>query len=289
MMKMRLIHRMILVIGALIVLLIGVGLIVSACGLIPNFTLIPETETESFYNWKRIIVIACGAFLVLFGGYAMLFPGKLRYRKKDFIVQKGENGDLLISVKALESMVNKCVDMHEEIETKKMAILPGKDGIYVNLKIAIANNVSIPLASSSIQKQIKQYVMASSGVQVLDVNVAVDGTKGEVGSASNPYTVVQEVKGPEKTVEEEKNEEKKLPHMRVFSREEEPAMVPVAQEPAAEAAQEAVNGARQAAETLDQAVEKVQGAAEEALDKAAEAGEKAVDAAEEIAKSVSEV
>ena len=48
----------------------------------------------------------------VFGGYTMLFPGKLRYNKKDFIVQKGEKGDLLFSVKTHESLVRECVDMY---------------------------------------------------------------------------------------------------------------------------------------------------------------------------------
>ena len=294
-MKMRLIHRMILVIGALIVLLIGAGLIVAACGLIPNFTLIPETETENFYNWKRIIVIICGAFLVLFGGYTMLFPGKLRYRKKDFIVQKTENGDLLISIKAIESMVQKCVDMHDEIDVKRMRILPGKSGVIVNLRIAMANNISIPLATSSLSKQIKQYVMASSGVEVGNVIVAVDSTGGEVGSGTNPYTVSQEGKPAEKSPEEE--EEKQRPHLRVFRREEEPAIVPVAQEPAPAAQESAVReavaeAAHSAEEAAAQAVEQAEGKAEavaETLENtAAEAAETAQNTVEEAAETVAD-
>ena len=294
-MKMRFIHRMILVIGAFIVLLIGAGLIVAACGLIPNFTLIPETEAENFYNWKRITVIVCGAFLVLFGAYTMVFPGKLRYRKKDFIVQKTENGDLLISIKAIESMVKKCVDMHEEIDVKRMSILPGKNGVIVNLKIAMANNISIPLATSSLSKQIKQYVMASSGVEVGNVIVAVDSTGGEVGPGSNPYTVSQEGKPAENAPEEEKSEEKQRPHLRMFRREEEPAIVPVAQEPVAEAvraveetaaqvAGEAAEKAESAAENLEDTVREAADTVESGVEAAAETAENAVaQAAEEAA------
>ncbi len=298
-MKMRLIHRMILVIGAFIVFLIGVGLIVSACGLIPNFTLIPETEAESFYNWKRICVIACGAFLVLFGAYTMVFPGKLRYRRKDYIVQKTENGDLLISIKALESMVKKCVDMHEEIDVKKMAILPGKNGVVVNLKATMANNVSIPLATDSLKKQIKQYVMASSGVEVSNVIVAVDSTGGELGKGANPYEVGGEGKAAEKAPEDEKNEEKKLPHLRVFRREEEPAVVPVAQETAAEAVQAAEEGLEKAAETAENAVqavgtlaadagEEVKNAADEAVEAARAGAQEAVETAQAGVEAVAE-
>ena len=91
-MKMKLYHRLILVVGALITLLIGVVLIVTACGLLQKFTLIPQAEGESFFSWKRITVIVAGAFLVLFGGYTMLFPGKTNEASAEAIKSIDLNG-----------------------------------------------------------------------------------------------------------------------------------------------------------------------------------------------------
>ncbi len=286
-MKMRLYHRFILVIGAMITLVIGAFLIVAACGLLPFFKLVTQEAGESFYSWQRIAIIAAGAFLVLFGGYTMLFPGKLRYNKKDFIVQKSEKGDLLFSIKTLETLVRECVDMHKEIEVKSLHIHPGKEGIAVRLRVIMASNISMPLVQDSLANQIKQYVTASSGVQVSSVNVAVVGVAGKAGGQSSPYTVTsEETAAPEKTEAEAPREEKKLPHLRLFDKEENEAVVPVAEE-AAKAAENAVSEVKEAAADAAQAVqENVENAAEQAAAAAEQAAEEVHSAAEEIGDSL---
>ena len=255
-MKMKLYHRLILVVGALVTLLIGLAMIVMACGLMQSFTLVPQAEGESFYSWRRIAVIAAGVFLVLFGGYTMLFPGKLRYNRKDFIVQKGEKGDLLFSVKTLESLVRECVDMHKEIETKSLRILPGKEGIAVRLRVIMASNISMPLVQDSLAGQIKQYVTASSGVQVNSVNVAVMGVAGKTSEPASPFVVNSEESAApqEEAKAEAPKEEKKLPHLRLFDKEEEQTVVP-APEFAGEAVEKAEEQIAEAADTLSGAAE----------------------------------
>ena len=297
-MKMKLYHRLILVVGALITLLIGVAMIVTACGLLQRFTLVPQAEGESFYSWRRIAVIVAGAFLVLFGGYTMLFPGKLRYNKKDFIVQKGEKGDLLFSVKTLESLVRECVDMHKEIEVKSLRILPGKEGIAVRLRVIMASNISMPLVQDSLAGQIKQYVTASSGVQVNSVNVAVVGVAGKTGEPASPYAVNSEENAApqeEAKAEAPKEEEKKLPHLRLFDKEEEQTVVPVpafAQE-AAEKAEEQVSEAadilNNAAENAAEEINGVVGEAADGIESTAEAlTEKAQETVEGLNGAVQE-
>ena len=291
-MKMKLYHRLILVIGALITFLIGLGLIVTACGLFSRFTLVPQAEGESFFSWRRIAVIAAGAFLVLFGGYTMLFPGKLRYNRKDFIVQKGEKGDLLFSVKTLEALVRECVDMHKEIEVKTLRIVPGKEGVVVRLRVVMASNISMPLVQDSLAGQIKQYVTASSGVQVKSVNVAVVGVAGKAGENASPYAVTSEEEAD--ASRESRQKEKKLPHLRLFDKEEEQAVVPVA-----EAASEAAAGAAAAAETAAEAAAGVSEAVEAGADAvtegikagteyAAEKAGDAMDAAAQVAGDAAE-
>ena len=274
-MKMKMIHRFILVFGALVVMLIGIGLILSLCDLIP-FTIMPLPEEGPKYDWKRITLISCGAFLALYGAYAFVFPRKLRYNRRDFIVQKTESGDLLISIKALENLVHKCVDMHEEIEMKNMRVVPGKkNGIIVRMKIAMANNISIPLATESLQKQIKQYIQASSGVDVSNVIVAVENTSGEVRGGTSPYQVNDDAE--EKRVE---REDKKLPHLRMFSNEAEPANMPQPETPV----KPAENAVQAAAAEAEEAVKHVQEAVEETKAEA----ENEIQAVEEKAQDVIE-
>ena len=287
-MKMKLYHRLILVVGALVTLLIGLAMIVMACGLLQNFTLVPQAEGEGFYSWRRIAVIVAGVFLVLFGGYTMLFPGKLRYNRKDFIVQKGEKGDLLFSVKTLESLVRECVDMHKEIETKSLRILPGKEGIAVRLRVIMASNISMPLVQDSLAGQIKQYVTASSGVQVNSVNVAVMGVAGKTSEPGSPFVVnSEENAAPQEEKAEAPKEEKKLPHLRLFDKEEEQTVVP-APEFAGEAVEKAEEQIAEAADTLSGAAESAPEAVNDAVGEAADGIESAADALTEKAQEAAE-
>ncbi len=219
-MKMKIVHKLILVIGAVIVLAIGAAMFLCHCGIL-SFSVPEAVDKASYYSWQRITVFVCAVYLVLYALYVIAFPGKLRYNRHDFIVQKNENGDLLISVKAIENLVQKCVDMHEEINVNHTKIYPDKKNrIIVRMRITLANNVSIPLAVDSLQKQIKKYVLASSGIEVSNVVVSVD-TSGSEAVSGSPYDV-SAVREPE--------EEKKMLHQRLFEQDEEPVTVPAPEE-----------------------------------------------------------
>ena len=158
--------------------------------------------------------IVCGVLLVVFGGYLFYFPRRLNADHKDFVVQKTESGELRIAVKAIQNLVEKCVDLHEEIQLISMIITNTREGVVVELFISLANNISIPLAVASLQKQIKQYLVASSGIEVREVRVIVENTEDE------PLLVAE-------IEEEEENEPEKAPiHQRLFCQAEQPAIVP---------------------------------------------------------------
>lgn len=258
-MKVKIWNKLLLVLGAVLVLLIGAGVIfaVSTDAVVYSVTKIAGKTVKG--AWVNYALLGCGVYLVVYSLYAMLFPRKMRYNKHGFVVQKTENGDLRISVKAIESLVKRCMDMHEEINLEKMRILSGKKGVAVELRISLANNISIPLAVASLQKQIKQYLLASSGIEVSRVSVTVETTAGGAKKGS-PYMVAET---PAQTVAAavpvqeaaEEPKEKKPMHQRIFASKNEEAKAKEA--PAAEVKQETETEEKtaEAAETLETAVE----------------------------------
>lgn len=246
-MKIKLIDKLLLNICALLVVLAGIAMILIYGCLIgyPAGQATPGTGA-------RLIAVLIGAVSILCGAYMFMFCAKYRYNNKAFVVMHNENGDMRIAVKAIESQVKKCVDMHDEMHLNDISVVNNsREGVTVDIKIALAGNISIPLAVAALQKQVKQYLVASSGIEVKDVRVSVDTTKGEVGEAS-PYQVDQntaetQVTEAEKT--DDVQDEKKLPlHQRLFRTKE--------NKPEAEAVKEAE----------EQVVESVQAEAEEAID-----------------------
>ncbi|MBR1584363.1 MAG: alkaline shock response membrane anchor protein AmaP [Clostridia bacterium] len=234
-MKIRFWDRLILFFGALLAVVVGVFLVIGGL----QFT---GVLGEALPLGTRIGCIASGVLLAAFGVYLFAFPRSYASGRHDFIVQQTDNGELRIAVKAIENLVQKCVDMHEEIRLDAMKIRNAREGVTVDLSISLANNISIPLAVASLQKQIKQYLVASSGIEVKEVRVSVE-TAGGDEAGDSPYLVGEE-QNQEKAVEkpaQEQNKAKVPLHQRIFGKPEQAVTVPEppkAEEPAAEDAAE---------------------------------------------------
>ena len=130
---------------------------------------------ESFRIW----LYAALAVLVFIGLYCILLLFRHRGRKDKFVMQKTENGELSISLKAMESMVQKCLDPHKELSIQSVKLENQKGGLLIRIRGTAAGGVSIPLTVDALQQQIKQYVTACSGVEVKDIRVQIESSGPE--------------------------------------------------------------------------------------------------------------
>jgi len=130
--------------------------------------------------------LGAGTLLTLLGVHSLSILFR-RKRKKGFVVQKTEHGELSISIHAMENLVQKCIDKHQELTLVSNHIANTRDGVVVDLRIGLANGVSIPLVVSTLQKQIKQYITSCSGIDVKEVKVEVE--TANIKSEGGPYTV----------------------------------------------------------------------------------------------------
>ena len=201
-MKIKIWDRLILFAGSLLAVVSGVALFVQGLQI------------------KNALFAVIAVLAAAFGGYLVLFLRSSAARRQDFVVQRTDNGELRIAVKAIENQVQKCIDLHEEILVNSMKIVSGREGVVVELTVTLANNISIPLAVASLQKQIKQYLIASSGIEVKEVRVSVESTQ------DSPEEEAPEAE-EEQPAEKPAAKEKKAPlHQRLFGRADEPAIVP---------------------------------------------------------------
>ncbi|MDO5325374.1 MAG: alkaline shock response membrane anchor protein AmaP [Clostridia bacterium] len=273
-MKIKLLDRILLFLGAVLAILTGAALIVTGL----QFT---GVFAENVPLWVKIVCIAAGALLMAYGAYVISVPHRYSAKHKEFVVQRTDSGELRIAVKAIENLVQKCVDLHEEIHLERMEIINGREGVVVDLNISLANNISIPLAVASLQKQIKQYLVASSGIEVKEVRVSVESTQDEP-------EVMEEIKDEEAAQERvsvKEPKEKKAPlHQRLFGKPDQPAIVPEPPKAEPEAPAEPEPEAEAPAEEEGTPAEEeipAEPSAEEAVQEAAETIE---DAAEQLAE-----
>ena len=211
-MKIRFRDRLILILSGLLSLIAGLLLAAWSQWRAPDFT--PDAPAE----WLRTLCAVIGALAALSGVCLLFFVGRRPGRRQDFVTQKTDNGELRIAVKAIEKLVLKCIDLHDEIRLTSMTVQNARSGVTVDLTVSLANNISIPLAVAALQKQIKQYLAASSGVEVREVRVSVEATEEEWEAAASQDNAAEEEKpasGPKRPM-----------HQRLFGPSDQPMIVP---------------------------------------------------------------
>ena len=130
---------------------------------------------------------------------SVITPGKRR-RSSSFAIQKNENGTVRISLKALDALVQKCLNQHAELKVVTSSLFSDEESIRVDVHITLQSDISMPLAISALQKQIKKYLEACSGVVVQEVRVFVDNTTPATeDTARSPYAIPASLLGMETT------------------------------------------------------------------------------------------
>lgn len=286
-MKIRVIDRLLCALSGLILLAMAAALAAETLFHIQLTAFVQDFIAKQTVTHIAVI-IAAAVILVLLGAYDVGMLFRRSKGKRGFVMQKTENGELSISIRAIETLVQQCVDKHEELRVTSTTLDNSRDGLIIRLKIDLASGVNIPLAVSALQKQIKQYITACSGVDVREVRVQVETAASKVDHS--PYAVPDLMQNPgplpkdepmkvevPETAAEKGRKEKKPLHQRLFGREEQPAIVPAPPEAAAEpeSAAEVVSEA----EASDPTVE-IAEAAEPVLEVGTDAAEK-LDLAEE--------
>ena len=149
--------RILILLCALIALGCAAGVVALLIGKI-SFDMI--TGWIASVDMSRFVVKAAMAgiaalfvllFLLLF---AMILPSRKK-RSSNYAIQRNENGMVRISLKALETLVNKCLNQHAELKVVTSSLYSDEESIRVDVHISLQSDISMPLAISALQKQIK--------------------------------------------------------------------------------------------------------------------------------------
>ena len=172
-MKIRILDRILVALAGLLVL---AGCAALAAQLFFGKDVVGRAGQILQDNGMRVWLILALAVLLVLGVYCFLILFRHRSRKDKFVMQKTENGELAISLKAMESMVQKCLDPHKELAVQSVRLENQKGGLLIRIRGTVAGGVSIPLTVDALQLQIKQYVTACSGVEVKDIRVRIESS-----------------------------------------------------------------------------------------------------------------
>ena len=232
-MKLRIVDRIIAAIAGL--LLVALSLIPLADTLFDLGILDRLAKIAAFKSASHVAFMVGGGAVVLLVGILCLHLAMRRAKRQGFVVQTTDVGELSISIRAIEDLVNQCVSKHDELHVSSTVLENTRDGLVISLRVGLATGVNIPLAVSVLQKQIKQYVTACSGVDVYEVKVQVEATSTKAKPSiyavpdmlENPAPLPREETVTEEPAAEVKETEEKCLHQRLFGEEEQPAIVPM--------------------------------------------------------------
>ena len=178
------------------------ALLMGAITVDPIVLLLGRISNMSFKT--RALLAAAVVLLVLLALrlICVALPSKKK-RSSNFALQQNENGMVRISVKALEALVQRCLGQHKEIKVVSSSLSSDEETVRVDVHVAMQSDISMPLAIASLQKQIKRYLEACSGVKVEEVRVFVDGAlPANAQTAESPFAIPANLLGQEPLTQE---------------------------------------------------------------------------------------
>lgn len=208
-MRIRVLDRILVAVAGLVLVTACVGLVAQAFFGVDAVGMISKVLTPETTSGKILAGVFAAALLIL-GVYCLLVLFRHRRRKDKFILQKTESGELAISLTSLEAMVRKCLEQHNEINTESIRLENQRDGLLIRIRGTMAGGISIPLTVDTLQKQVKQYVTACSGVEVKGIRVQIESTGEDAKDALfaiDPPTRNLLTKGSESAAAESSEEE----------------------------------------------------------------------------------
>lgn len=175
----------------------AVALVLGVITVDPVVLLLGRISNMSF-KVKAALVAAAAVLAVLALRLIHVILPAGKKRSSNFAVQRNENGMVRISVKALEALVQRCLSQHPEIKVVSSSLTSDEESVRVDVHVALQSDISMPLAISSLQKQIKRYLEACSGVKVQEVRVSVDGAlPANESTADSPFAIPASLLGQE--------------------------------------------------------------------------------------------
>lgn len=179
-MKIRILDRILVALAGLLML---AGCVAVVAQLFFQTDVIGKISEVISNDQNKVWLIVTVIILIALACYCILLLFRRRGQSDKFIMQKTENGELAISLKAMEGMVQKCLEPHKEVSVQSVQLDNQKGGLLVTIRGTVASGVSIPLTVDALQQQIKQYVTACSGVEVKEIRVLVESSGPEAQNA----------------------------------------------------------------------------------------------------------
>ncbi len=160
---------------------------------LPIASLLQSWSQNGMTLQVRIVLIVVCVVLVLLALLliGVMIPSRNKKKSSTFAVQHNDNGMVRVSLKAIETLVQRCLGEHTELKVVTSSLFSDEETVRVDVHIILQSDISMPMAISSLQQQLKKYLEACAGIVVKEVRVFVDGavTVSEEEIMKSPFAI----------------------------------------------------------------------------------------------------
>lgn len=165
---MKIINKLVLVILLIILMFISLILTIYSFG-ITGEVFISLIEQDLYQNYILGFV-----FLVITIVSAVAIYPLLKSRNYTTVLQTGENGNINISLNAIDKIVRNVTNEQEGIEIKDIKLDSRQNRLYIELVITVKGDLSIPELSSNLKNSIKERLDETVGADLAEIKVLID-------------------------------------------------------------------------------------------------------------------
>lgn len=126
--------------------------------------------------WYKILYAVIG-IVVIIVSFMLMFFGTGKVTPKTAKVAVFDSGSILITVKAIEELVERFVHEKKEVKGLKTNVISYDDAIDINIDICVLPDVDIPEVTKDLQSGLADYVQQHTGITVRQTKIMVTGLK----------------------------------------------------------------------------------------------------------------
>lgn len=203
-MRLRWYDRILFALSGLVLVALGVGVVLVA----GNVIQLPEavaldTWLGTGWQWLPLLFLV-GIVLIIWGLFLLVRPFRSGEKAggKYYVLKDASDGDVKISLHAIDHLVHKVLDAYAQVTASKVKIGGKEDAMEITLHLTVRSDVSIPSLVDEVKEDIKRSLQHSAGVTVSSVKVFVDATKDDKGAAEMKYIEAKSAAQQEAPVED---------------------------------------------------------------------------------------
>ena len=165
------IFSIIMLILSIVLILVGVGVVEPQMiiDMINNHIFIKEMINENIFNALTIT----GIVLFLASLKTTIFLSLFRIKDKSPILVKTQNGEVEIAQETITNTVKNVGISFDEIKDVQAKMIKKRRGVIIYAMLLVYSNSNIREITEEMQRQVKEVIKSTTGVNVIEVNIKV--------------------------------------------------------------------------------------------------------------------